>query len=226
MTDAHSCPNCGASVSPRLATSKVVTCDYCKSTIFLDDMSFRDPGAAGEIHDPSPLLSIDRRFRIGRRVFHPLGVVRYSYGRGTWDEFWCEIEGQHAMGRAPEGPWEQGTGVTGAWVSVDEGDVAVQTPVPPVDAPLRRADVAIGDRVEHDGLMYRAQEVETAECIGFAGELPEKPRIGETHRYVNFEGPDGRILSAETGEDFNAWFEGRWVDPWDVQRLDDFGDGR
>lgn len=47
-------------------------------------------------------------------TFLPFGHARFSYGRGWWDEFWC-ID--------PEG--------TGRWLSADEGDYALESPLNP-----------------------------------------------------------------------------------------------
>ena len=199
MPSDPNCPNCGASLDRRIRSSKVVGCASCGSTVFLHDLSFATPGELGEMHETPSLLSLKAPVKLAGHIVTPVGVVRYSYGPGWWDEFWCE---------ADKG---------GQWVSVDEGDIVIETPIaaPKTPAPARR--LKIGDVVMHQAQNYRAVEAETATCVAYRGELPEAPEIGEAHRYVNFQGPDGRALSLEIWGANEAWFAGRWVDPWSIE---------
>jgi hypothetical protein len=44
--------------------------------------------------------------------------------------------------------------------------------------------------------------------------------LGERHLYANFAGPLASIVSAEFwGDGERAWFRGRWIDPYQVERL-------
>lgn len=201
MTNQHSCPNCGNTLAPRLQQSKVAGCDACGSTVMLADGQFLAPGAAGEMHEGPTFLKLGVTADFGPESFTPLGLIRYSYGRGWWDEFWCREERSHE----------------GVWISVDEGDLVLERPMPDYLWPALTGAVRIGSTTSFNGKVYTAKEAESAECIAFRGELPEAPALGERHDFVNFTGEGGEALSLEIWPGGRAWHEGRWIDPYEVR---------
>ncbi|MGB0410801.1 MAG: DUF4178 domain-containing protein [Pikeienuella sp.] len=194
----HNCPNCGHALDLRIAASKVAGCAACGSTVFLNDRSFRAPGEAGDMHVAPSLLQLGQPVRLGKTTATPIGVIRYSYGRGWWDEYWCV---------ADDAPF---------WVSVDEGDIVVEKPTNGPEWPASRGHPKLGDSIKYVLRTYEAVEVETATCVAFRGELPEAPEVGEEHHFVNFLSGSGQALSLEIWGNNRAWFEGQWIDPWDV----------
>lgn len=199
MTENLTCPNCGAALERGIRRSKVVECTSCHSTVFLEDNTFRAPGESGELHGGPEFLAIGAETTIGEDRYLPVGVISYSYGRGWWDEFWCRDE----MGE-------------GVWVSVDEGDIVIERPVPPGDAPKARG-LGLGASIMFGGDEYVVRESEDAECIAFRGELPEAPVLGEHHSFRNLVSGTGQALSCEEWEGNIDWHAGTWIDPFDVQ---------
>ena len=200
MTTETSCPNCGAALPPVIAHARAVSCDFCGTSVVLEDDAVRAAGEAGVMLDAPELIRVGEAVRLADRgTFEAVGHVRYDYGRGHWDEYFGLLDG------------------TPAWVSVDEGDVALQWPVedPPRDAAqlFRR-----GAKTVWRGDPYAVTEVETATLIGFRGQLPEAVAVGETHLYANLSGPGGLILSGERWDGGTAWFAGLWIDPFRVTR--------
>jgi hypothetical protein len=194
----QNCPNCGGDVPGMMATARVMACPYCATTLVKADAVLTKAGTAGQMFAAPSLFTLDQPTRVAERMFTPRGHVRYDYGRGTWDEYWGE----------------DGAGAP-VWVSVDEGDVAWQVELDPVDAPQGRA-FRLGAEVTYRGMRFVTTEVESATCTGFRGQLPEAPHIGEAHMFANFTGPKGAILSAERWDGGAAWFAGHWIDPFDV----------
>lgn len=198
------CPNCGAALDWRIGVTRMRDCEACGATCFLDGELLAHMGERGAMADAPSLFAIGSVTRVGGDALRPLGHARFDYGLGWWDEFWCEADAGTLL-----------------WVSVDEGDIAIQEDVePPEGADAARA---IGDTVVSRLRTYTATEAEDARCIAVRGELPEVLFIGETHRYLNFSGSDQSLLSCErwTGEggrEESAWHEGRWLDPWDAVR--------
>ena len=92
----------------------------------------------------------------------------------------------------------------------------IETPIETPKTPAAARHLKVGDVVMHKAQNYRAIEAETATCVAFRGELPEAPEIGEAHRFINFQGSDRQALSLETWGMNEAWFAGRWIDPWSV----------
>jgi hypothetical protein len=201
MAFSANCPQCGNAVSPRLAVAKTLSCDSCGTTLFLDDEAVRLAGVQGVLHEIPTLVTLGEKLRLGRFVLRPIGLVRFSYGRGTWDEYWCE----------------HGAGGQGIWLSVDEGELVVQEPLGRDIVPLR-ARPGLGQLFDWDGARWRVTELETATCLGWKGELPEVFAVGASHDFVNCSAGE-RLLSGEFDVDGSAhWFLGEWVDAYDLRR--------
>jgi DNA-directed RNA polymerase subunit RPC12/RpoP len=200
----RTCPNCGAELPDLLAHARMVDCGYCGSSVVLDDAATRLAGKAGVMAEAPELIGIGHTVILGELgAFTATGHVRYDYGRGHWDEY--------------HGALDDGDLV---WVSVDEGDVALQRPVPRDRWPHLVGPPRLGREVVVDGIPYACSEVDNAVAKAFRGQLPEEIVLGETHLYANFSGPRGAILSAEFwGDGEAAWFRGVWIDPYMVERL-------
>ena len=195
--DRARCPRCGDALPPVFAAARIMDCPSCGTTVYLDGPVLRSAGSAGEMHDAPGLVALGRPVLLEGERFEPVGHARFSYGRGWWDEFWA----LDASGR-------------GAWVSVDEGDVALQWPIAPEEAPALRRVPERGEAI--DG--WRVAEVETARCLAIRGALPERLLVGETYRYANLEDDEGAILSAEFAPSGEVAFAlGRWLDAYAVR---------
>ncbi|MEJ6390664.1 DUF4178 domain-containing protein [Gymnodinialimonas sp. 2307UL20-7] len=180
-------------------------CPSCDTTLFRDGAALNPIGNNGEMHDYPTLLGLGDTVIIGGQSCDVVGHARYDYGRGTWDEFWVEND--------------RGAG---AWVSVDEGDVAVQYPLHGDDRPKRADPPAVGHAIIHRGLEYTVTEGDTARCIAVRGEFPEVIQVGDEHYFINASGPSGQILSGEFWQGGYGWSDGEWLDPFTlkIKRLD------
>ena len=192
------CANCGAEIERRNSATRLVACPYCDTTQMFVDDAFQLAGQQGVMQDVPTLFHLGQPVVVDGITLTPIGHARFSYGRGWWDEFWCDA-GHRTL-----------------WVSVDEGDVAIESPVPEDERPSgfvaqRGAEATLGD------VRYRVTETETAECIAVRGEFPEMLSVGEKHAYFDLSGPGGEIVTLEQWEGNSDWYRGRWVDPWDVK---------
>lgn len=194
----RNCLKCGADLGETFVWSRMVNCDHCGTAHFLRDAVFAVAGSAGVVHDAPGLVALSRPLVTPFGTFLPVGVVRFSYGRGTWDEFWATD---------PAGK--------GAWISVDEGDIALQWPVSGAGLPMAPRDR--NETLVHEGRDWTVTEVETARCIGFRGQLPELFALDEGFTFVNASAGDGRILSGEFWPGGSAWFCGPWLDPFELR---------
>jgi len=191
------CPNCGDAVPDQIALVAMVTCPSCGTTLYVDGARLRDAGAAGVLHDSPQLFGIGHTVRLDRVPFTVHGQARFSYGRGWWDEFW--------------GLDHNGNGL---WVSVDEGDIVLQTPLddrPPIGQTSR-----VGQRFTYAGEGFRVVETGSADCTAVLGAFGERLLVGESYGYLNASGESGALLSGEFQGGQSAWFLGAWIDPFDV----------
>ena len=201
MTD-RTCPNCGAALPSLLAHARMAACEFCGTAVLLDDSVLRAAGTAGQMLDAPELIGLGRAVALPMGRFEATGHVRYDYGRGHWDEYHGRLEGSPA------------------WVSVDEGDVALQHPVPKASWPRGgRALFRIGAEAVVERVHYECTEIDSAVAVAFRGQLPEPVAIGDRHLYANFSGTAGAILSGEIWDGGAAWFRGTWIDPFDVERV-------
>lgn len=193
----QNCQKCGADLGPGFDWARMANCAHCGTSHILRDKVFEAAGEAGVLHEGQSLVHLGRALLTAHGSFTPAGVVRFSYGRGTWDEFWC--------------PDTQG----GAWISVDEGDIALQHAVK--GAGLPEVPPTLGVRLRALDRVWLVSEAETARCVGFRGQLPEIFALDQSFTFINATGADGRILSGEFGPDGAHWFEGPWLDPFDLR---------
>lgn len=191
------CANCGAEIERRNTASRLVACPYCDTTQMFVDDAFRNAGVQGVMQDGPSLFRLGETTNVEGRPVTPIGHARFSYGRGWWDEYWCD---------APDG---------GLWISVDEGDIAIERPVPDEHRP-GTFNAAASTEVWIGGVQYVVTERETAECVAVRGELPEVLTVGERHDYFDFAGEDGEILTLEQWEGQSDWYFGYWIDPWQM----------
>ena len=200
MAGEFHCENCGAELPRRFRYSRMIVCSSCGSTSVLRDEAFRLAGSGGVMQEAESLVALGRTLRVGGLRLTPAGHARFSYGRGWWDEYWC-----------PES-----AGKTGYWLSVDEGDYAVERPLPETDWPRAR-NLRLGQSLTVNGIEFTVTEAENATCLAVRGEFPEEIVPGETHLYYDLSAPGGALATFESWDGGRGWTLGDWVDPWDVR---------
>jgi len=198
------CPVCGAAVPSRLAYAKLLVCEHCNTSLFLEDEMVRNVGEKSALTEVPSILEIGRRFQYRNWLFEPYGRVRFDYGDGFWDEWWVVLDSGQ-----------------GRWVSVDEGEIAVESPLDDerelLDRPPDFDSLRIGRKVSFANLELTVTERNEATCIGVQGELPEVIRPGDKHRYAHLSGPRGVLLTLEFFDDRFKAFKGVWIDPFELQ---------
>lgn len=182
-----------------LARFRMLDCPSCRTSLFLQDDRMALAGDMGVMHDVPLLFALGDAVTIGKARYRPVGHARYSYGRGTWDEFWALVDTGDA-----------------AWLSVDEGDLVLQRPLG-AEVPNLAQPPALGDQFTHRGQNFTVVEAEQATCAALRGNFPERLYPGERYRFVNATGPDGTLLSGEFGGGTAQWYLGTWVDPFAVK---------
>jgi len=194
--DGMTCPNCGAALSATLTRAKMVACEYCESTVVLEDDALRSAGEKGVMAQEPSLFVLGREITYNSERFLPVGHARFSYGTGWWDEFW-------AINSAGDG----------VWISVDEGEIAVEMPydiaIPYTPAQLQKnARVILGDET------FTVTEADSATCTALRGEFPETLHVGQRYEYWHLSGPRGRLVTLEYSDGEFAASEGMWIDPY------------
>jgi predicted RNA-binding Zn-ribbon protein involved in translation (DUF1610 family) len=190
------CPQCGDTLSLYFKHTKLIQCASCKSTIFLEDEAVHLSGERSVLAPEMSILTLNTPFFYQEKRYLPLGKIRYSYGRGFWEEWW--IKGQEDK----------------YWLSVDEGDLVLQQRVD-VDYPndfFSKLHVGLHTRDD-----WVVTELGEARCDGFAGSLPKRVSIGSTYHYAHLSGKNARLRTLEFFDDALEAYEGMWLSPFDIR---------
>lgn len=195
----NSCPNCGDQVVLCISSPAVTQCKSCDTTLLIATNGFEFAKGGHFIHDRFSPINIGDEIMVNKLLLSVFGAVRYSYGLGWWDEWYCEVENGE-----------------GFWLSVDEGDYAIQRLIDGKNLGLS-ASPKIGDEVVFESRTHYLSEIGNAELLSFTGSLPILPKIGEKIEYFNFEGAYAQLLSAERSRTSINWYFGNWIDPFELR---------
>jgi hypothetical protein len=187
-------------VPHHLQYAKLVVCPSCQVSLFLEDDAVKNAGERSVVAQDPSIFSLGVPFTHHHTTYMPHGRIRFDYGSGYWDEWWVNSD---------EGE--------GLWVSVDEGDIAVERPLSLNGAAPAFESLSVGNTITVGDHKLTVTEKNTAECIGFEGELPEIISVGERHNYVHLSGPRGLLLTVEYTDDETLVFKGLWIDPFEVK---------
>jgi hypothetical protein len=192
------CPQCGDSLPLYFKHIKLVQCSSCKSTIFLENEATRLAGDSSVLAPEISIISLNTPFSYEKKRYLPLGKIRYSYGRGFWEEWWLK----DSKGKE-------------YWLSIDEGDLVLEQAVKLSYAYNIFDTLKIAD-VLKDGIVT---EIGTAKCEGFDGALPKIIEIGASYEYAHLSGKNASLVTLEKGLDEIKAYEGKWISPFDIKDL-------
>ncbi|MFT5392197.1 MAG: hypothetical protein ACI8PT_002394 [Gammaproteobacteria bacterium] len=196
------CPSCGGAVPSRLKYAKLLVCPHCQVSLFLEDEAVKNAGERSVLTTVPSIFELGRRYQYRNWTLETYGRVRFDYGHGFWDEWWVVLDSGQ-----------------GRWVSIDEGDIAVESPIEFNQAPPDFDSLVVGHGLsiaDHTGTVTEKNE---AVCLGLEGELPEVIAPGDRHQYAHLSAPGGVLLTLEFYPDRFALTKGLWIDPFDIQTL-------
>jgi len=193
------CPQCGDALPLYIKHTKLVQCPSCKSNIFLEDNAVHLAGDSSVLVPEISILTLNTPFFYKQKSYLPLGKIRYSYGRGFWEEWWVKDTQNNEY-----------------WLSIDEGDLALQQKVEVTypDSLFERLHVGLVTSDE-----WIVTEFNTAKCEGFEGSLPKKITIGSTYKYAHLSGKGAKLRTLELVENKLEAYEGNWISPFDIGKV-------
>lgn len=168
------CPNCGGESEVSNPGITMLVCSYCQTTLYWGADEVLQMGAQSILPEADTRLHLHATGKLRGVGFRATGHLRYDHGRGSWDEWYLELDD----GRM-------------AWVSEDERELSEEEAVQP-DAELpAAAQLAVGQSVSMDSIEYTVREVGQATCIGGEGQLPFTVLPGEQYVYADVASLDG-----------------------------------
>lgn len=193
------CPQCGYTLSLYFKHTKLVQCESCKSTIFLEDEAAQVWGDSSVLAPEISILKLNTPFFYKQKTYLPLGKIRYSYGRGFWEEWWVKDTQNNEY-----------------WLSIDEGDLVLQQKVDVTYPDTLFGRLRIG-LITSDG--WVVSELGEAKCEGFEGSLPKKINIGSTYAYAHLSGKDAKLRTLELADGKLEAYEGEWISPFSIGKV-------
>lgn len=193
------CPQCGDAMPLYFSYAKIAQCNSCKSTIFIEDDSVRLAGESSVLSDEVSLIELNTPFIYENISYLPIGMVRYSYGRGFWEEWWLEDNNGGSF-----------------WLSVDEGDMILEQEVNKSYSVSSFNSLQLGKVVESRWIVT---ELGSAVCDGFVGSLPFIINKGDSYKYAHLSGKNAQLRTLEKRDNKIYIFDGIWIDSFKIERL-------
>ena len=200
------CPSCAGQVQIRIQHCKLISCDYCGSPLLLEDDSVKNIGEQSSLAEIPSILKLGHNFQYQQDQFMPQGRVQYDYGDGVWEEWWVVTNKQR-----------------GLWISIDEGEIAMQTTIEltandRVKLPNFK-HLSIGQAIDIFRRSYKVTEKNSASCLGIEGQLPKVILAGEAMDYIDLSSAKGKLISVEYDKNGLNLFKGSWIDPFELKAL-------
>lgn len=190
------CPQCGASLPLYFAHAKLVQCEFCGSSIFLDDEEARLAGNSSVLAPEPSLIKLGMTFSYASKSYLPMGMIRYSYGRGFWEEWWVKDSSEDEY-----------------WLSVDEGDMVLEKRVANEYDTGVFDDIVLGQAL---GKEWVVTEIGIGTCEGFSGSLPKVITVGHKHKYFHLSGYNATLKTVEISSEGMETFVGKWISPFEI----------
>lgn len=84
-----SCPSCGAKVPVYSATSVLVVCEYCKSTLVRSGEAALDSGTKSALIEDFSPIQVNTSGVLNGKPFTIIGRIQIQYDRGYWNEWYA-----------------------------------------------------------------------------------------------------------------------------------------
>ena len=189
------CPSCGAEGRIDNPASVSYTCPYCDNIVLFDKEGLKLSGKSSRLSEGFSRLYRGATGAIDGKRFYILGRVRYSFGRGFWDEWLLDIGEDEPV-----------------WLTEDNYELSLQSPYDLANPPAINK-LKVGKNISLRGLKFRIQESGKAKCIGIEGELPRSILPDEEYLYVDGSSLDGKYsFGIEFDDDLKpACYIGTWL---------------
>lgn len=203
MAASVTCPSCGNIIKPETRSPQLLVCPACNTVNLLENGRLEDVGKSACLTEEPSIFEIHKRYKYKDWKFTPVGRVRYDFGDGYWEEWYVRDD----AGKE-------------AWVSVDEGEIAIEKPFGKNLKLPAFEEIKVGGAIMINRQRMTVIEKNSCTCVGAQGELPFKAVIGETYNYIDLLGQRRASFTIEYEEDNKvACFKGIWIDAFDITEV-------
>ena len=174
------CPSCGAEHELRDPSTVSFVCDYCDNVVVWDEQGMKLSGKQSRLSEGFSRLYRGAMGEIKGQRFQVLGRVRYSFGRGFWDEWYLMLETGESI-----------------WISEDNHELCQQNKVGASEQFGHSSNYSVGEDLDVEGKTFRIQEIGEAVCLGIEGALPKEILPDERYQYVDGSSLDVTLVVEE-----------------------------
>jgi hypothetical protein len=181
------CPNCGAPIEWRVASSQAAVCKYCRFSVVRNDRT-----ALGRVADLVPTaapIAVDDEGSAAGKSFRVVGRIQLDHGRGPWDEWYLGFS---------DGSWGWLARAEGRWYLTFERACEA----------VRWEAAQPGARLTLAGVEWVVTERGGSAIVSAEGELPYPLDPHGSGRYADLEGPEGAFATLDFGASL-TFFAGR-----------------
>lgn len=149
------CPSCGGPIEYEEKYTQLISCEYCNNSIAVVDNSLKLD------QEIAPLAKVPTRLEIGKELVHStgryriMGLARFQYGKGFWDEWHLLNQSDNSI----------------AWYTEDEGDYILFDEKKVLGAATPPVNPKPGINVELENNSISVRESGTAKLIGVKGQI-------------------------------------------------------
>lgn len=173
-------------------------CDYCKTAIYWDKESALRAGQKSMDLPDSPRFKVGATGKIKGRSFQVLGRLHYAHEKGTWNEWFIEMENGEIM-----------------WLTEDERELFLESPLELTSPPPPHSELTPGMRIKLNEKEGVIEEIGEARCLGGEGQIPVQAEVGAIYPYADGSSQDGTFsfgLEYDPATGKAAAFLGRIID--------------
>jgi hypothetical protein len=192
----QNCPSCGAATAFRNASTVMLTCEYCGSTILRTDIKLELLGKESAIiQDLSPIQSGTTGV-YGNQGFTCLGRIQMSWQDGVWSEWYVAFN----------------SGGFG-WLAHAQGQYYFTQEVPH-NIPLEGLEKATSQMVLNfpNHGTFKVSDIKKAKCTGLEGELPYTIKKGEEGLFIDLMNETGEFATIDVKGTTVKLYIGRCVE--------------
>lgn len=184
----------------------MLVCGYCKALVHWGPDRALHAGTQSILPRADTRLFLLATGKLRGRGFRVVGHLRYDHGRGSWDEWYLQLDDGAV-----------------AWVSEDGRELTLERAVLP-SSPLPALEaIRAGTALALEDTTFTVRELARAKCVGGEGQLPFTILPGETYAYADLASSDGqRFATLEfDGAGRPTCFVGEVLDHEDLELDDD-----
>jgi len=175
------CPNCGATVTFKLGSSRATVCEYCKAVVARAGQDFSVVGQVADLIPTGSQLAVGSKGTYRKVHFEVVGRLQYEWQAGVWDEWYVGLA---------DGRW--------GWLAEAQGQYYVTFKTAQRNLPSH--GLRPGAKVSFSGLgTFTVSDVKNAKIVGVEGELPEPVTLGESPLTVDLESTQGAFATLDYG---------------------------